>query len=752
MDYLLQSSALLLLMYLGYSLFLKQETFFTHNRWFLFFGILTAVLLPLVEIPVYVTLEPALHPSTPVEFIYAPTELIEEEKPFDWLQVLRYAYLLGVIIFFVQFIFQFGSLLFLLIKNAKNRDGIYTYVIVKNKISPFSFFKWIVYNPNLFSEDELQLILNHEKVHVRQWHSLDIIISRLACVAFWFNPLAWIYHKNIQQNLEYIADAETQKHLVSSLDYQQLLLKTSIGNTNINLTSNFYNSLIKKRIVMLQKHQSKSINRLKLLIVLPFIALFLMSFNTKEVFIETPTKINESEVIDTKVEVVFTNQMSDKRLDEMKEFLNKEGIKMTLTSLERNSEGLINKIDIKFDYDSSSTSYKADAKDGIKPFRFVKFENGMVMVGPANMDVIEVIEEPEVEEIIEIIEEPVIEIIEDEEEIEIEADSVYFIKTNPKTKAKYIFRTKDSIVAGKPKTAYTFKANGNVKVNSNSFTIKTDSINYKNTIRIRNSKGKDPIYIINGKVASKKDLKKMNPNKIAEVSVIKGDKATALYGKKGKDGVVEIKTKGKANKKKNVWQISKIEATDVFKSSTKEELKKFLSTANKPLITVNGDVLGNIDIKDLDYSIIESISIVDDKTATEIYGAKGKNGIVVITTNEAKNRFERLTQDNKDYKVQIGSVRFEDDNKNTTMTLHYITKDTQDKLMETHKKELAKKGITVKYSKLKRNKNGEIVRIKISVKDKDGNSSVGTFNNTNGIPTINFGKYGDDLVVSSNPL
>ena len=72
--------------------------------------------------------------------------------------------------------------------------------------------------------------------------------------------------------------------------------------------------------------------------------------------------------------------------------------------------------------------------------------------------------------------------------------------------------------------------------------------------------------------------------------------------------------------------------------------------------------------------------------------------------------------------------------------------------METHKKDLAANGITVKYSKLKRNKDGEIIRLKVSVKDEDGNSSVGSFNNANGIPTINFGKYGDDLVVSSKPL
>jgi len=672
MDYLLKSSALILLMYLGYVLFLKKETFFSHNRWFLVLGILTALILPLIEITVYIPVEPVVNSNIPTDFMYSSNELVAEKKPFEWSQLLNYIYITGVIIFLIQFLFQFGSLLFLLVKNAKNKDGIYTYVVVKSKVSPFSFFKWIVYNPSLFSDNELQLILNHEKVHVRQWHSLDILISRLFCVALWFNPLVWLYHKNIQQNLEYIADADVQKHTESSTEYQELLLKTSIGNTNINLTSNFYNSLIKKRIVMLQKHQSKSINRWKTLVVLPFFALFLLSFNTREVLVETAIIGNTNEVTSTKVEALFTHKMSNERLDEIKKNLKKEGVEMTLNALKRNTNGFINKIDITFNFDGSSASYKAETKEGIKSFRFIKFENGMIMVGPTDMEIIEVVEEPEIidEEIIEIREEPIIEVIEEEEEneIEIEADSVYIIKTKPKTKANYVFITKDSIVTGKPNTSYSVKVNGNVKVNSNSFTIKTDSVNYKNTFKINTSNRSNPIYIVNGKRVSNKDYKKIDYNDVAEVNVIKGKRAATLYG--------------------------------------------------------------------------------DD----------AKNGIVTIKTNKGKNSFNKIIRNNNnnnndnDYNVQIGSIRFEDDDKNSKMALHFVTKDTPDNLMETHKKELAAKGITIKYSKLKRNKKGEIVRLKIAVKDKYGNSSIGSFNNTKGIPTINFGKYGDDLVVSSKPF
>ena len=108
--------------------------------------------MPLVEIPVYIPVEPVVNSNIPTDFMYSSNELVAEKKTFEWSQLLNYIYITGVIIFLIQFLFQFGSLLFLLVKNAKNKDGIYTYVVVKSKVSPFSFFKWIVFNPESFEE------------------------------------------------------------------------------------------------------------------------------------------------------------------------------------------------------------------------------------------------------------------------------------------------------------------------------------------------------------------------------------------------------------------------------------------------------------------------------------------------------------------------------------------------------------------------------------------------------------------------
>ena len=94
------------------------------------------------------------------------------------------------------------SALIPIIKNSEQRKtDHYIYVITSKNISPFSFFNFIVYNPKLFNESELQQIITHEKVHINERHSIDILLSQISCVIFWFNPLIWLYNKDLKQNL-----------------------------------------------------------------------------------------------------------------------------------------------------------------------------------------------------------------------------------------------------------------------------------------------------------------------------------------------------------------------------------------------------------------------------------------------------------------------------------------------------------------------------------------------------------------------
>jgi len=325
MEYLLKASAVVTLFYLCYKLFLQRETFFESNRWFLLTGLVIAFTMPFIVIPIYVSPEPAYLQNIMITGSTIPVgTIINSEKPFDALQLIIGLYSIGTLFFLGRFIWQFGSLGFILLNNDRKKNGRYTYIKTINTTSPFSFFKWIVYNPKQFSETELKQILTHEKIHAGQFHSIDIILTQLASIVFWFNPFIWLYKKELQQNLEFIADQNTQEQFNCKKSYQHLLLKTSVPNYEMALTNNFYNSLIKKRIVMLHKNRSQSKNQWKYALVIPVLALFLMSFNTKEIIrydeaYNSNNALSESSVETGDVEMVMiTKDFTDADFKKLK--------------------------------------------------------------------------------------------------------------------------------------------------------------------------------------------------------------------------------------------------------------------------------------------------------------------------------------------------------------------------------------------------------------------------------------------------
>ncbi|WP_052143746.1 M56 family metallopeptidase [Wocania ichthyoenteri] len=348
MEYLLKASAVIAIFYVCYKLFLQRDTFFQSNRWFLLIGLITAFTLPFVVIPIYIEYTPM-----PIEnfVINDASALVEvDEEPFNLWQYAFIVYIIGVIVFSIWFLIQLGSLALLILKNKKHKQNGFTFIETQNETPPFSFFRWIAYNPSQFNNEELKHIITHEKVHVKQYHSIDIIISQLAAIVFWFNPVTWFYKKDLQQNLEFIADYKTQNSTSCKISYQHLLLKTSVPNQHIALTNNFYNSLIKKRIVMLHKSKSKKINLLKYALVLPFLALFLMGFNTEEVYISKILEDNKSENAkiynsNFKTKIIAKN-FTDDDLNQLKSQLELNQITIAFSDIIRNSNNEIIKLTI----------------------------------------------------------------------------------------------------------------------------------------------------------------------------------------------------------------------------------------------------------------------------------------------------------------------------------------------------------------------------------------------------------------------
>jgi len=144
-------------------------------------------------------------------------------------------------------------------------------VVTDLKLSPFSFFPYIVFPAKFVSCDNYTDILNHEMAHVRQGHTFDLVISEILIALQWFNPFAWLVKRSIILNHEYLADHVSIVRNKDIKGYQLRLLRFNIGLEAVPLAHNF-NSVVKNRIIMINKKPSSRVSTMKNLIILPVVA------------------------------------------------------------------------------------------------------------------------------------------------------------------------------------------------------------------------------------------------------------------------------------------------------------------------------------------------------------------------------------------------------------------------------------------------------------------------------------------------
>jgi hypothetical protein len=282
--YFLKVNGLLIVFYLSYYLFLRKETFFQSNRWFLLLGIISSIVLPLITFTEIIWVSPELVINE-TETFFPITNIATEASTevFNWSSLIMYSYFLVSIVF----LFKLGLELYSFFKIVKNGNQIKENNIVlveTNELqNPFSFFNYLVFNKSKFTEEELAMIIIHERIHIEQKHSIDVLISKLLCLFLWINPITWLYRKAILENLEFIADNQTAVITNKHYQYQKTLLKVVVCNNQLSITNQFYQSLIKKRIVMLNTNQSSKKNVWKYAVVFPLLVAFMLFFQLETV-------------------------------------------------------------------------------------------------------------------------------------------------------------------------------------------------------------------------------------------------------------------------------------------------------------------------------------------------------------------------------------------------------------------------------------------------------------------------------------
>ncbi|HRA72703.1 MAG TPA: M56 family metallopeptidase [Flavobacterium sp.] len=385
--YLIKSSGLIGMFYLSYYILLRKETFFNSNRWFLLAGLISSVVLPLVVYTKIVWVDP-----TPTNFDWSKipvTNTVENEVfEINWYLFFAFVYSIGILAFLVKFAFDFFSLSKVLKGKTIQHQADFKFIDVNENVSPFSYFNSIVYNSSLYSETELENILEHEKVHSSQNHTIDVLISRLFCIVFWFNPLVWFYKNAISQNLEFIADSEASKIISDKKAYQLTLLKITTQENCVAITNHFYQSLIKKRIVMLNKNQSNKRNSWKYLFVLPLLGAFVFFFQVKVIAqekVSEQTVVENSKTVENSVDVYKINKnTTDAELKEkIKTLKEKYDVTLAFSGVERNSKNELTAIEVDLKKGKEITKKMATkGTEAIKSFGIIisKNENGKLTV------------------------------------------------------------------------------------------------------------------------------------------------------------------------------------------------------------------------------------------------------------------------------------------------------------------------------------------------------------------------------------
>ncbi|MBV4356153.1 M56 family metallopeptidase [Pinibacter aurantiacus] len=616
---------------------LQNKLFHQWNRFYLLLTVIFSVTFPLLYIPIFDFNESS---NTVGQMVYkvSSSELLllkNQTQTLSFFDLIVYgAYCLAVFIFLLLFVFSLYKIYSLKKKSTFIQQSDINIYQTNASQAPFSFFKNIFWKQSInLQSTEGQQILKHELVHVHEKHSVDKVFMQLVLSVFWINPFFWLIKKELTIIHEFIAD----KKSVGSNDASvlaALILTTAYSSGRFDITNQFFHSSIKRRITMVTKNKDPRfsyIRRIAALFVL-LATLGMLAFRSKDIN-ETNTARSAKDTSINAIKALELDWFRDKDTSAIIYTLDKKRVKYSDVS------------DLTTDQVESVHSY-VEKRNGNNVIII-----DLTLVDPKRKGSVPMIP----------------------------SNPLYYIDGKEATKADL-----DKLGPVESITVKTWKGEDAIKKfgdkgkggvveivtkQANPKNLEKDTLNPPG-LRIRNVSGKTnaPLYILDGKEVT--DIENINPNDIESVTVWKDAHAIEKYGDKGKNGVIDIRTKKAAQpgnaKEKNFlnppvpdaapnadagqllpptrdkiadtgMSTSKVVGIRVSTtdrdSSHSVRIRNTSGKTNSPLYILDGKEVK--DIENINPNDIESITVWKDAHAIEKYGDKGKNGVIDIKTKKA---------------------------------------------------------------------------------------------------------------------
>ena len=653
--YILKSAVCLSLFYLFYRLLLSKETFHRFNRIALLGILFLSLLIPFIEVTTAHQTELSQTVLT-VEQLLMMAEAMDpaevtvaqpEELSISWVQVLLLFYLVGIIFFACRNLYSLSRLL-LLIKSGKRErlEGGVRLIVLEREVAPFSWMRYIVISRKDLEEDGREILI-HEMAHIQNRHSIDLLVADICIFFQWFNPGIWLLKQELQNIHEYEADETVINEGIDAKDYQLLLIKKAVGTRLYSMANSFNHSKLKKRITMMLKEKSNPWARLKYLYVLPLAAIAVTAFARPEISEKadeiSAVKVNDlAAIVEAKVEEItkdvsnITSGDSLKKLVVTGDSILKEKGTISIYGEKGKNGGVATKLLPDEDNHFKITKTQAKIKPGMntsvdKSKLMGTHIGGISTVDLRDKDVLVIIDGKESSRtVVDALDPSSI------ESISIldgkEATDIYGDKAKNGAMVIQLHSTAEQILQNK----YKIDAISKTRLDA----LNRGSKNWG--VAIHSVSGKKPLVYIDGKEAvGEEALSSVSPERIKSISVMKDKAAVEVYGERGKDGVVlvDLLTEEEYQNKQKFPKPAKVRTesespkkSHFYMGGSHDEEWHVAQAKKKPLVIIDGkEALEEDAISKLAPDRIKNFTILKDKSATDIYGERGKNGVLIIT-------------------------------------------------------------------------------------------------------------------------
>ncbi len=640
--YIAQVNILLIIVYIGYHVLLRKLTFYRLNRGYFLVGLVFAFVYPFLDIKSLVRqhIEPVGEWMT-----YLPDFYMRQVE--ESVYTLENAIYSGIAVvglwFAIRLCIQLLSLLRIHLYSRKAIWKTYWYQDVLFPIVPFSFLNKIYLHKEQHQEPELYDIFEHEDVHVKGLHSMDILMFEILLIVCWYNPFVWLMRRAVRQNLEYLTDQQVLNKGVDRQTYQYSLLNVSKQGASLGLSNRFNFKFLKKRIMMMNKKKSSKLELSKYAFLLPIFIFSAGAFTISK----ADSRIAEAVEVarDFKLEVFKPDSREVKpkgseeilegitiATDTVKESVADRTPQIQVVGGTGDVEDHLLKLDSKADIDQSKDYLYVYDNQVISKAAFLQKDNSELYdlrLGSVKWMQLQFPNSPDKEGVVSALsKEGYDKRQEDAKKIVYVIDGVVqkegkealdVLDRNAIESVEVLKDASDQMAAYGENAKYGVIKITTKKENDGRAGLKGDLskgdddevvvVGYgarnkltesdtteRPRIRIRGqgiSGDTNPLYVIDGVVQPKGKLDAIDPNTIESMTVLKDDNARLAYGENGKDGVILVTTKtntaGKFfNKSKNVYPYTD---DDVFfvdgRAVSKNEFKKMLEEKPDRLVVTS---------------------------------------------------------------------------------------------------------------------------------------------------------------------